>query len=177
MLELDTETFDIAVDKILNAEKVYILGNRSSAAVATFFGFYLNFMRPRVQMIEVSNTRESFENLLHVTDKDLCVVFTFPRYFTRTLSTVKHIKKLGCEVVAITDTKIAPVAKIADYVLTCPTEMMSIVDSLSAPLSLANALLVAVSLKDKEAVLNRFNYLEELWDEHKVYEQHSGKTN
>ncbi|MFV0519445.1 MAG: MurR/RpiR family transcriptional regulator [Lachnospirales bacterium] len=175
MLELDTDTFDVVVDKILKAEKIYVLGSRSSTSIASFFGFYLGLMRSNVQMIEFTNTRENFENLLNVKENEICIVFSFPRYFNRTITTVKHIKSLGCEIVAITDAKISPVAMMADYVLTSPTEMMSIVDSLSAPLSLVNALLVAISLQDKENVINRFNYLEELWKEHNTYAQHNGK--
>ncbi|MFV0441512.1 MAG: MurR/RpiR family transcriptional regulator [Lachnospirales bacterium] len=169
LLELDCESFDNAVKSINSARNIYVVGGRSSYALATFFSFYLGFMKENVTMVNISNLRENFEFLIDVDERDVCVIFSFPRYFKRTVSSAMHIKKKGAKIIGITDTEVSPVANLSDIVLTSQTEMMSLVDSLVSPMSLINALLVAISLEDKENVLGRFNTLEELWTEHSTY--------
>lgn len=175
LLEIDYEEFDRVVDAILNARKVYIIGSRSSYSLASFFSFYLGLMLENVVQVTMSNTRESFEQLMDAGENDLCICLSFPRYYKKTIQAFEYAKLRNIQTVAITDTKQSPIAKMADYKLIAQTDMMSLVDTLVAPMSLVNAMLVAISLKDKERILNRFNTLEHLWAFYDSYEK--GRTN
>ncbi len=169
LLEVDCGAFDETVNYITNAKNIYVIGGRSSFALTTFFSFYLGLMKNNIVTVNISNTRENFEQLMDIDEDDVCIVFSFPKYYNRTIDTAKYASKKGAKVVAVTDTDVSPVAKLSDIVLSCQTQMMSIVDSLVPAMSIVNALLVAVSLQEKEDVLNRFQNLEELWEENDTY--------
>ncbi len=168
--EVNCDAFDNAVNKIVNARNIYVLGGRSSFALATFFSFYLGLMKNNVHTIITSNTVENFEQLLDINKDDVCIVFSFPKYFNRTIKTVETVKKSDATIIGITDTKRSPVAKLSNIILTCPTEMMSLVDSLVPPMSLVNALLTAVSIEEKSDALSRVNKMEEIWLENDTYD-------
>ncbi len=167
--EVDCDAFDEAVAQISSANRIYVIGGRSSFALTTFFSFYMGLMKNNVTLVNISSLSENFEQLIDINEKDVCVVCSFPKYYNRTIDTVKYISKNGTKIVAITDTKISPVAKFSNVVLSCQTQMMSLVDSLVPAMSIVNALLVAISLQEKDDVLNRFDRLEQLWEENDTY--------
>lgn len=169
--ELDRKEFETVVDVILNAKKIYILGVRSSSALATFLGFYFNLIFDNVRLVHTTSASEMFEQILRVAEEDVVIGISFPRYSKRTVKALQYAKDSGAEVIAITDSKNAPVAASATHVLTAKSDMASFVDSLVAPLSLINALIVATAIKKKDEVSKIFTKLERIWDEYNVYEK------
>lgn len=168
---LDQEAFDRAVDQILAAKHVYIVGVRSSETLASFLNFYLRNMMDNVRLVDSTAISEMFEQLVHVCPDDVAIGISFPRYSSRTIKAMQFCRDSGATVVAITDSNQAPAAKVAQNVLIAKSDMVSIVDSLVAPMSLINALIVAIGRK-KEADLSRtYAELEHMWEEYDVYEQ------
>ena len=168
---LDPEPFDQAVNAILAARNVYIVGVRSSEPLASFLNFYLRNMMDNVRLIDSTAISEMFEQLVHVNPEDVVIGISFPRYSSRTIKAMQFCRDSGARVVAITDSSQAPAAKIAHDVLLAKSDMVSIVDSLVAPMSLINALIVSIGRK-KEADLSRtYAELEHMWEEYDVYER------
>lgn len=168
---LDRESFDRAVERMLAARTIYIVGVRSSAALASFLNFYLRNMMDNVRLVESSAVSEMFEQLVRVGPEDVVVGISFPRYSSRTVKALQFCRAAGAGIIAITDSAQAPAAKSAHLVLAAKSEMVSIVDSLVAPLSVVNALIVAIGRK-READLSRiYEKLEHIWDEYDVYER------
>ena len=168
---LDRNTFYRAVDSILSAKHIYIIGVRSSSAPASFLAFYLNLMLPGVKQISSNTASEVFEQLLHAGKGDVVIGISFPRYSQRTVKAVRFARSQGAETIAITDTRTSPLAEEADMCLLARGEMFSFVDSLTAPMSLINALIVAVGTRIKNDVYADFEKLEKIWDEYEVYEK------
>ena len=168
---LDRDSFDSAVDAILTARNVYIVGVRSSATLASFLNFYLRNMMDNVRLVDANAVSEMFEQLVHVGPGDVVVGISFPRYSSRTIKTMQFCRDSGARVVAITDSPQAPAAKIAENVLIAKSEMVSIVDSLVAPLSLINALIVAVGRRKETDLSKIYAELERIWEEYDVYER------
>ena len=169
--ELDRASFEQAVDAIVGARKIYIMGVRSSAAIATFLTFYLNLIFDNVVAVSANTASEVFENLLRVGKGDVVIGASFPRYSSRTIQAMNFARDRGATTVAITDSDASPLAPISTYTLKARSDMASFVDSLVAPLSLVNALLVAVSRKKNEDLTRTFQMLEQIWDEYGVYEK------
>jgi len=107
--------------------------------------------------------------MLNVDEKDIVIGIGFPRYTTRTIEALAFAKSKNANVVAITDSLLSPLAAKADYTLIAQSNMASFVDSLVAPLSVINALIIAVGLREKEKISRTFSTLEEIWEEYKVY--------
>lgn len=171
MEEIDHASFDAVVDAILSARKVYILGVRSSAAIAGFLDYYLSLMMDNVHLMNTSSTSEVFEQVVRVREGDLLLGISFPRYSSRTVKAMEFAHERGATVVALTDSASSPIAACSDYTLLAKSDIISLVDTLVAPLSVINALLVAVGRR-KEAELTRtFMDLEQIWDEYEVYEK------
>ena len=168
---LDKKVFHDAVEAILSAEHIYVIGVRSSSAPASFLAFYLNLMLPGVKQISSNTASEVFEQLLHAGKGDVVVGISYPRYSRRTVKAVKLARAQGAKTVAITDSRTSPLAEAADFALLARGEMVSFVDSLIAPMSLINALIVAVGMRRKEDVYANFEKLEKIWDEYEVYEK------
>ncbi|NLL37996.1 MAG: MurR/RpiR family transcriptional regulator [Clostridiales bacterium] len=168
---VDKEQFDNAVQKILKARNIYIVGARTSAALSIFLGFYFNLLFANVKMLHESPISEVFEQVMRVSAEDVIIGISFPRYSKRTIKTLRLCKDIGASVIGITDTKTSPVAKIADISLLAKSDMVSFVDSLVAPLSLINALIVAVGNETNEKLNYTFEELERIWDEYEVYEK------
>lgn len=168
---LDREAFDRAVEAILGAKNVYILGVRSSASLAVFFNFYLRNMLDNVRLVSSSAVSEMFEQLVRVTPEDVVVGFSFPRYSSRTVKAMQLCRDSGACVVAVTDSLQAPAAQVAREVLIAKSDMVSIVDSLVAPLSLINALIVAIGRKREADLSKIYAELERIWEEYDVYER------
>ncbi len=163
------EAFDTFIEKMLEGKRVFILGNRSSTALANYFSFYLNFMLEEVYLINSTNGSEIFEQAIKIKEEDVFIVISFPRYSKDTIKTLKYVKGTGATILSITDRKDSPIAKNSHTSLVAKTDMLSLIDSLTAPLSVINAILVAISLKDTEKVISRFSMLESMWEEFSVY--------
>lgn len=159
---LDQTSFDQAVRAILSARKIYILGVRSAFSIASFLGFYFNMMFENVVVAHTNSSSELFEQILRIGQGDVLIGVSFPRYSKRTVKAMRYAKDQGATVVAITDSETAPSAQIADHSLLAKSDMASFVDSLVAPLSLVNALIVAVSREKGEELAGTFGRLEQI---------------
>ncbi|MDD4492986.1 MAG: MurR/RpiR family transcriptional regulator [Eubacteriales bacterium] len=173
--EIDKDQFNKIVEIILNARRIYILGVRSSAPLAGFLGFYFNLLFDDIRIVNTTSESEVFEQIVHAGKGDLLIGISFPRYSRRTLKSMEFAKSQGATAIAITDSKESPLAKAADYSLFARSDMASFADSLVAPLSVINALIVALGLRKKESIYEVFNKLENLWDEYQVYEKDDHK--
>ena len=169
--ELDRDSFEQTVDAIVSARKIYIIGVRSSASIASFLHFYFNLIFENVVLVSANTASETFESLLRVGEGDVVIGISFPRYSSRTVQAMSFARDRGAATVAITDGESSPLAPISTYSLMARSDMASFVDSLVAPLSLVNALLVAVSQRKNEDLANTFHTLEKIWDEYGVYEK------
>lgn len=165
------EDFKGAVSAILKARKIYVLGVRSVSALATFLGHYLHYMFDDVRVITVSGTSELFEKLIGVGPEDVVIAFSFPRYSTATVKGVQYSHSVGARVIGITDSNLSTLAESSDYVLVAKSDMVSLVDSLVAPLSLVNALLVALASAREQQLSKTLEGLERVWEEYQVYEK------
>lgn len=168
---LDRREMDASVDAILAARHIYIVGVRSSAAIASFLNFYFRNIFDNVSLVPSTATSEMFEQLLRVGREDVVIGISLPRYSSRTIKAMQYARDCDATTISITDKPDAPAGKIADHVLVAKSDMVSIVDSLVAPMSVVNALIVAVSRKREEEVSKTFKDLERLWDEYDVYER------
>lgn len=171
MEEVDKSSFDRAVNTLLSARKIYIMGVRSAFALSSFLGFYFNMMFENVVVAHTNSSSELFEQILRIGEGDVIVGISFPRYSKRTVKAMQYAKDRGATVIAITDSGASPLAETADHVLLAKSDMASFVDSLAAPLSLVNALIVAVSRKKGAELAETFSKLEKIWDEYEVYEK------
>lgn len=169
--EINRDEFGAAVDSILGARRIYILGVRSSAALASFLGFYFNLIFENVRLVHTTSVSEMFEQVLRVGKGDVVIGISFPRYSKRTVKAMKFARDRGADVITITDSPLSPLVPISSYCLYAKSDMVSFVDSLVAPLSLINALIVAVGIKKKDDISNTFESLERIWEEYEVYEK------
>ncbi len=174
MEKINYEAFESTVNSILNSKKIYIVGLRSSAALADFLGFYLNLILDNVKIVSYGMS-DIFEQMLTLGEGDCVIGIGFPRYAMRTVETLNYAKSRGADVVAITDSVLSPLATKADYVLIAESNMASFVDSLVAPLSVINALIIAVGLKEKDKISKTFTELEQVWQEYQIYSYKSNK--
>ena len=168
---VDRGEFQAAVDAILGAKRVYIIGVRSVAPLANFLGYYLNYMFNNVRIVTASGTSEMFEQVVGVDEDDVVIAFSFPRYSAATLKAAQYCRTTGANVIAITDNREAPLAQYSDCVICAKSDMVSLVDSLVAPLSVVNALIVAVAAKREKELHRTFDALERIWDQYNVYEK------
>ena len=171
--ELDREAFEDAVEKIVQARNIYVIGSRSSASLAGFLNFNFRMMFDNVCPVEVSSGSEMFERLLPIGEQDVLIAISFPRYSNRTVRAVRYAHSRGADVVALTDSAQSPLAPYADQVLTARSDMASFVDSLVAPLSIINAMVAAVSMRRHDEVAARLRRLEEIWDEYDIYDKNN----
>ncbi|MBE6836434.1 MAG: MurR/RpiR family transcriptional regulator [Ruminococcus sp.] len=167
--ESSKEDFNSCVDKIMNSKTIYIIGARSSASLATFIKYYFNLIFPDVKLVTASTASEMFEQILRIDHNDVIIGISFPRYSNQTVTALRYAKTHGAKVIAITDSKSSPLVPYSDNVLIARSDMASFVDSLVAPLSLINALIVAVSIRARDRVTETFEKLETIWDEYEVY--------
>ncbi len=174
MEELDKDSFDAAVSAIESAKNVYIVGMRSSTALASFMGFYMNFLKDNVRLIHDTTANEVYEQIMHIAPGDAYIGISFPRYSSSSLKAMKFAKSRGATVIALTDNGNSPFAEAADIKLYAKSDMVSFLDSLVAPLSLINALIVAVAARKPDALANTFEYLESLWSEYEVFTTEKG---
>ncbi|AEF17265.1 MULTISPECIES: MurR/RpiR family transcriptional regulator [Thermoanaerobacterium] len=166
--EIDKNSFKEVVDNIFKAKRIYIIGFRSSTAIAEYLGFYLNLILENVILVK-PGISDVFEQMLRVNSEDLVIGIGFPRYSKRTLEVMKYAKSQNAKIVAITDSLISPLTEIADEILLAKSNMASFVDSLVAPLSLINALIVSVGIREKDKITDTFEKLENIWNEYGIY--------
>lgn len=167
--DINIDDFDTAVNYILNSRNVYIIGGRSSGALSYFFSFYLNLIRENVRDVSRASVAETFEEIFRINEDDLVIGISFPRYSTRTIKSMEYASKKGAKTIAITDSKKSPLVENADVALTARSDMVGFIDSVVAPLSLINAILVAVSMNRRDYIVEGLDVLENLWSEYQVY--------
>lgn len=170
---IDNDAFNAAVEAIVNAKRVYIIGLRSASPLAQFLAYYLNFVMDNVVLV-TATLSDVIEQMIRVGESDLCIGISFPRYSTRTVQAMEFAKSKGATLVALTDSSSSPLAERADHCLIAHSDMASFADSLVAPLSLINALIVAIGLRRKEEVSDRFTQLEGIWGKEQVYLMKNG---
>lgn len=168
--EVSTEAFDDAVKTILGARKIYLMGLRSSSPLSSFMHFYMTLLFDEVVHIHSNSANEVFEQIMPISSNDVMIGISFPRYSQRTINSMAYAKKKGAKVIVITDKDNTALTENADIKLLAKSSMASFVDSLAAPLSLINALLVTLGMHRKEHIQSSFEALEELWSQYSVYE-------
>lgn len=168
---LSRTEFQAAVNAILKAKRVYILGVRSVAPLANFLGYYLNYMFNNVHVVSGFSAGEMFEKIVGVNSEDVVIAFSFPRYSSSTIKGARYCRSTGATVIGLTDSKQSPLGQCCDHVLLAKSDMVSLVDSLVAPLSIVNALIVAVAAQREQELSRTFANLEKIWDEYDVYEK------
>ncbi|MBE6923144.1 MAG: MurR/RpiR family transcriptional regulator [Ruminococcaceae bacterium] len=168
---LSREEFNAAVNAIINAKRVYILGVRSAAPLAEFLGYYLNYMFNNVHTVTGCGTSEMFEKIVGMDSKDVVIAFSFPRYSSATTKGAQYARSTGATVIGITDNRESPLGLSSDHVLCAKSDMVSLVDSLVAPLSVVNALIVAIASRRQKELHRTFESLERIWDQYNVYEK------
>ncbi len=166
---LDRNAFELAIDIILNAKRIYIIGIRSCAPLANFLGFYLNLMFEDVTIVTTNNSSEVFEQMLRIGKEDCIIGISFPRYSMRTLKAMEFANNRSAKVITITDNKNSPMNLYSSCNLLARSDMASIVDSLVAPLSVINALIVSLCMKKQDRVVETLETLENIWNEYQVY--------
>lgn len=169
---IDNEDFMAAVETIANANRIYILGARTSSSLASFLGFYLGLIFKDVNVITTGSASETFEQLFRVGKGDAVVAISFPRYSTRTVKGVSFAASKGADVIAVTDSLSSPIIPYANHSLIARSDMSYFVDSLVAPLSIINAIIVALVLRNKDTVRHTFEELENIWEQYDVYEKY-----
>ena len=170
MEKIDHNAFELAVNTILNAKNIYIVGILSCAPLASFLGFYLTLMFDHVQLLTTNSSSELFEQMVRIDKEDVIIGISFPRYSMRTLKALEFANNRNAKVITITDSVHSPMNLYSSCNLIADSDMASIVDSLVAPLSVINALIVALCMKKQKEVATTLTTLEEIWDEYQVYE-------
>lgn len=169
---VDRAAFDQVVDRLLTASHIYLMGVRSSAFLAGYLNFYLHLMFKNVTLVQNAAAGEIFEQLSQIGPRDVLVGISFPRYSQMAIHAVEYARDRGADVVAITDGQMSPLYRMATVSLLVRSDMISFVDSMAAPLSLLNALIVAVGRQKNEEVSGTFSQLENVWSKYNIF----GKT-
>lgn len=167
---IDRKAFETAVDCILEAERIYIIGVRNCASLALFLGFYLNQMFENVTIVSTNNFSEIFEQMMRIGSRDCIVGISFPRYSMRTLKAMEFANDRNARIITLTDSVNSPMTLYSSCNLLARSDMASIVDSLTAPLSVINALIVSLCIKKQDTVIDNLEMLENIWNEYQIYE-------
>lgn len=167
---IDQTAFELAVDTILNARNIYIIGIRSCAPLAGFLAFYFNLMFENVRLLHTNSSSEIFEQMVHISSEDVIIGISFPRYSMRTLKAMEFANNRSAKVITLTDSVHSPMNLYSSCNLIAKSDMASIVDSLVAPLSVINALIVALCMKKRSEVADTLEMLEDIWDDYQVCE-------
>lgn len=166
---IDGHAFDLAVDSILHARHIYVIGIRSCAPMAEFLAFYLNIMFDNVRLLHTNSSSELFEQMLYIGRDDAIIGISFPRYSMRVLKAMEFANNRNARVITLTDSIHSPMNLYSSCNLVANSDMSSIVDSLVAPLSVINALIMALCMKRQKKVIRNLEMLEKVWDEYQVY--------
>ena len=167
--EIDEEAFKSAIELLLRAKNIYIIGIRSSAPLASFMSYYLGLIFEHVVMIHSNSSSELFEQLYRIGEEDVLVGISFPRYSRSTLKAMEFASNRNAKLISITDSYASPMTKYSDCSLLARCDMASIADSIVAPMSIINAIIVGVCQQKQEEVVSTFASLEEIWNEYQVY--------
>lgn len=168
--EIDEKAFEEAANRILKAKRIYIVGMRSSFTIAQYLGFYLGIILDSVHVIR-TDMGDAFEQVVKINEDDVLIAVSFPRYSKKSYQIVSYAKEKGAHIVSLTDSLFAPVASFTDNLLLVKSNMASFVDSLVPALSIANALIVSVGMKEKEDIKQHFDDLEAIWEKYSVYDK------
>lgn len=171
MDSVDRESFENAVNTIISAKKIFIQGAMSSGILASFMHYYLRLVFDKVALVGSVGTSEMYQQMIHIGEGDLLIAMSFPRYAQSTIQACKFAHESGAQIIAITDSESSPLVQFAHTPLYACSDMVSFVDSLVAPMSLINALIVAVSGRNRCRVEQTFGKLEQLWENHEVYKK------
>ncbi len=172
--EIDRTAFEEAMEHIVNSKNIYIIGVRSSSSLAGFLSYNLRMIFDNVKLVQTTSGSEMFEHIMNIGKNDCMIAVSFPRYSTRVINAVNFAKRAGADVIALTDSAMSPIAAPADQLLLAKSDMASFVDSLVAPLSIINAMIVSLAMKKQEDLQVRLRRLEQIWDEYDVYEKSQG---
>jgi DNA-binding MurR/RpiR family transcriptional regulator len=175
--EVDHDSFEQAIDRIIEAKNIYIIGVRSSSSLAGFLNYNFRMIFDNVKFVQTTSGSEMFEQIMRIGEGDVMIAISFPRYSKRIINAVEYAREKNANVVALTDSKHSPIAAFASQLLVAQSDMASFVDSLVAPLSIINAMIVAVSRKKQDELTQRLRALEEIWDHYDVYDQKDGRGN
>ena len=167
---IDEKAFEEAANRILKAKRIYIVGMRSSFTIAQYLGFYLGIILDSVHVIR-TDMGDAFEQVVKINEDDVLIAVSFPRYSKKSYQIVSYAKEKGAHIVSLTDSPFAPVASFTDNLLLVKSNMASFVDSLVPALSIANALIVSVGMKEKEDIKQHFDDLEAIWEKYSVYDK------
>ncbi len=173
LTQIDRNAFSGAVDALIRAKKIYIIGLRGSSALARFLSYYLNFLFPYVKLVNGTSVGDIFEQMFRISEDDALIAFSLPRYSLRTIRAVRYAKKNNATIIGITDGENSPILELCDYPLIAKTDMEAFVDSLVAPMSLINALVVAISMKLPDVATASLQKLENIWSDNEVYDNGS----
>jgi len=168
---IDTAALDKATDLILKANKVYILGLRTSSTLANYLGFYLDVILDNVKVLNNSGVHALYEEIVRVKETDVLIVISFPRYSNSTIEATKFVKEHKANIIAITDTEASPFHSLSDVSLLAKSNIVSFIDSLVVPMCMLNSLIVNIGMQEKEDIVQYYDRLEELWDSHSIYQR------
>lgn len=166
---MNIDSFHKSIDAILEARTIYIIGARSTEPIARLLSYNLSLIFDNVRFVNPTSTAEVFEQMFSIGENDVLIAFSFPRYSTKMVAGVKYAKSRGAKNVVVTDSEISPLAEYADYMLLAQTDMASFMDSLIAPVSIINAMVVEITRRREGEITKRFDKLEQIWDEYQVY--------
>lgn len=166
---IDRDAFYNAVDSILEAKNIYVIGARSSEPVAKILQYNLSLIFDNVKFVSATSGAEVFEQMFSLNEKDVLIAFSFPRYSSRVVKSIKFAASKAAKTIAITDSAVSPLTEYATYTLLAQSDMASFMDSLVAPISIINAIIVEITRRCEKDITNRFDTLEKIWDEYDVY--------
>lgn len=172
---VNREDFRATVQAIMDAKRIFVMGVRSASPLAMFLGYYLNYMFDNVHIITTSGASEMFEQMVGVGSGDVVIAFSFPRYSAAVVKGAEYCRTTGATVIGVTDQVLSPLGQNCDRVLIAKSDMVSLVDSLVAPFSVVNALIVSLASAREETLSKRFETLERVWEEYNVYEKRADK--
>ena len=167
--KLDRDVFRKSVDAILEAKNIYVTGARSTEALARLLSYNLSLIFDNVKFVNPTSSAEVFEQMFSVGEEDTVIAFSFPRYSSKIVNAVKFARQNNAKVVVFTDSDISPLAEYASYLITAQSDMASYMDSLVAPLTIINAIIVEITRRREREITSRFDKLEKIWDEYDVY--------
>ena len=166
---LDRRSFSNAVDAILSAKHIYITGARSSEPLARLLSYNLSLIFDNVRLVVPTSSAEVFEQMYSVGEEDVVIAFSYPRYSSKMINGIKFARRKNAKVIVFTDSEVSPIAEFANCVLIAQSDMASYMDSLVAPLSIINAIVIEITARCEREITERFDALEKLWDEYEVY--------
>lgn len=168
---IDSDALEKATDIILQANRIYILGMRTSSTLANYLGFYLDVMLDNVKVLNNTGVNSLFEQIIRIKEDDVLICIGYPRYSNSTLDATKIVRERKAKVIAITDTEASPFYELADVSLLAKSNIVSFVDSFVVPMCLLNSLILSIGAREKNDIVQYFDMLEDLWDKHSVYQQ------